>query len=29
MMGYGYYADMMGGFGWVWMLLVLGVVIAL
>jgi putative membrane protein len=29
MMGYGYYAEMMGGFGWVWMLLVLAVVIAL
>jgi putative membrane protein len=29
MMGYGYYGDMMGGFGWVWMVLVLAVVIAL
>ena len=29
MMGYGYYGDMMGGFGWVWILLVLAVVVAL
>ncbi len=29
MMGYGYYGDMMGGFGWVWMVLVLAAVIAL
>ena len=29
MMGYGYYGDMMGGFGWVWMLLVLAAIVAL
>jgi putative membrane protein len=29
MMGYGYYGGMMGGFGWVWMVLVLAVVITL
>ena len=28
-MNYGYYGGMMGGFGWVWVLLVLAVVIAL
>jgi hypothetical protein len=28
MMGYAYYGEMMGGFGWVWILLVLAVVIA-
>jgi putative membrane protein len=29
MMGYGYYSGMMGGFGWVWMMLVLATVITL
>lgn len=29
MMGYGYYGDMMGGLGWVWMILVLGMVVGL
>lgn len=29
MMGYGYYAEMMGGFGWLWMVLVPVLVIAL
>jgi uncharacterized membrane protein len=29
MMGYGYYGEMMGGFGWVWMMLVLAAIIAL
>jgi hypothetical protein len=29
MMGYGYYGEMMGGFGWVWMLLVLAGIMAL
>jgi putative membrane protein len=28
MMGYGYYGGMMGGFGWVWMVLILVVIIA-
>jgi putative membrane protein len=28
-MDYGYYGGMMGGFGWVWMVLLLAVVIAL
>ena len=29
MMGYGYYGGMMDGFGWVWMVLLLAMVIAL
>ncbi len=29
MMNYGYYGGMMDGFGWVWMVLLLAVVIAL
>jgi putative membrane protein len=29
MMGYGYYSGMMGGFGWVWIVLVVAVVITL
>jgi putative membrane protein len=28
-MGYGYYGEMMGGLGWVWMLLILAAVVAL
>jgi uncharacterized membrane protein len=28
MMGYGYYGGMMDGFGWVWMVLVLSLVVA-